>query len=238
MLTLRFSATTIVRRAAFAVALLMAVPVLHAQSESIPQTIESAYVMTKPTADLTGIVKPGDVLVLQKDNLFMCQISSAIPSYNKYKNGEIKQSLLNGMKFFTASGNTPTVQTRTFVAGEKVFLIGVDMLDDGVRLSLLSGAYNGIHYKAFLVFPFPKNRPPAAAQVLQSVAQVLSIEDAPKEQPVATSSRTIAIGQSKEQVLAILGQPTTVVQLGAGREIDYFPAMKVTFVDNHVANVQ
>lgn len=238
MLNLRSAASVVTCCAAFALALSTASSVAHAQSESIPQTIQSAYVMTKPTADLTDIVKLGDVLVLQKDNLFMCAISSAVPSYNTYKGGKLHQSLLNGMKFFTASGSAPTVPTRTFVAGEKVMLTGVDVLENGVRLTLLSDAFNGIHYKGYLVFPFPKNRPPPAPEVLQSVAQVLSIEAAPKAQPVATSSRTIAIGQSKEQVTTILGQPTTVVQLGAGREIDYFPAMKVTFINNHVTDVQ
>ncbi|EIL94333.1 MULTISPECIES: hypothetical protein [Rhodanobacter] len=239
MRTLRSSASVAVSVFALAAALSIAAPAAHAQAGSIPDRIEATYALTKPTADLTEIVKPGAVLVLNKDDLFMCAISSAIPSYNTYKGGKIRQSFLNKMKFFTASGNQPTVPTRMFVAGEKVLLTGVEMKDDGVQLSLLSEMINGHHYKAFLVLPFAKGSTPAADEVMQTLAQVLSVQPASHEEPVAaSSSRTLAIGQSRTQVLAILGQPTTVVQLGGGKEIDYFPTMKVTFIGGRVSDVQ
>jgi hypothetical protein len=238
MRTLRSSAFAAASAFALVAALFVAVPAAQAQAGSIPERIEATYTLTKPTADLTDIVKPGDVLVLNKDDLFMCAISSAIPSYNTYKNGKIRQSFLNKMKFFTASGNAPTVPTRLFVAGETVLLTGVEMKDDGVQLSLLSQMVNGRNYKAFLVLPFAKGSTPSADQVMQTLAQVISVQPVSHDAPVAATSRTLAIGQSKQQVLAILGQPTTVVQLGGGKEIDYFPAMKVTFINGHVADVQ
>lgn len=238
MRTLRSSASAAFSAFALAAALFATAPSAHAQAGSIPERIEATYALTKPTADLTDIVKPGDVLVLGKDDLFMCAISSAIPSYNTYKGGKIRQSFLNKMKFFTASGNAPTVPTRMFVAGEKVMLTGVEMTPDGVQLSLLSEMINGLHYKAFLVLPFAKGSTPATDEVMQTLAQVISVQPASHDAPVAAPSRTLAIGQSKDQVLAILGQPTTVVQLGGGKEIDYFPTMKVTFIGGRVSDVQ
>ncbi|MEO9080107.1 MAG: hypothetical protein ABI268_12460 [Rhodanobacter sp.] len=238
MRTLRSSASAAVSAFMLATAMFVVAPTAHAQAGSIPEQIEATYTLTKPTSDLTTIVKPGDVLVLNKDDLFMCAISSAIPSVNTYKNGKIRQSLLNKMKFFTASGSTPTVATRMFVAGEKVLLTGVEMKEDGVQLSLLSPMINGRHYKALLVLPFAKGSTPPADQVMQTLAQVISVQPASHDAPVVATSRTLAIGQSKQQVLAILGQPTTVVQLGGGKEIDYFPAMKVTFINGHVSDVQ
>jgi len=56
--------------------------------------------------------------------------------------------------------------------------------------------------------------------------------DAPPAQP-----KTIALKQTKEQVVAIFGQPTKVVRLGT-KEIDYYPDMKVTFVNDKVTDVQ
>lgn len=56
--------------------------------------------------------------------------------------------------------------------------------------------------------------------------------DAPPPAP-----KTISLGQTKDVVVAILGQPTKVAKLGA-KEIDYYPDMKVTFVNNKVTNVQ
>ncbi len=56
--------------------------------------------------------------------------------------------------------------------------------------------------------------------------------DAPPAQP-----KTIALKQTKEQVVAMFGQPTKVVKLPT-KEIDYYPDMKVTFVNNKVTDVQ
>jgi hypothetical protein len=56
--------------------------------------------------------------------------------------------------------------------------------------------------------------------------------DAPPPQP-----KTIAVGQTKDMVVANFGQPTKVVKL-ATKEIDYYPDMKVTFVGNKVTDVQ
>ncbi|HET8715271.1 MAG TPA: hypothetical protein VFM16_05570 [Holophagaceae bacterium] len=221
-----------------AAAPLVSAPAVQAPPASVPDRIASAYVFTKPTADMTDIVKQGDVLVLKKDDLFMCSIVSAIPSVNTYKRGKISQSFFNKMKFFTASGSAPTVPTRTFVAGEKVLLTGVEMKEDGVQLSLLSPVMDGKRYKAFLVLPFSKGNPPAADQVLQTLAEVVSVEPASQEKPAAPAARTIAIGQTRDQVQAVLGQPTTVVQLGGGREIEHFPTMKVTFLHGRVVDVQ
>ena len=48
---------------------------------------------------------------------------------------------------------------------------------------------------------------------------------------------TIAIGQTRDEVIAMFGVPSKVVQLGK-KEIDVFPDMKVTFVQNKVVDVQ
>jgi len=56
--------------------------------------------------------------------------------------------------------------------------------------------------------------------------------DAPPPQP-----KTIALGQTKDQVVAIFGQPQKVANLGA-KEVYYYPDMKVTFVRGKVANVE
>jgi hypothetical protein len=48
---------------------------------------------------------------------------------------------------------------------------------------------------------------------------------------------TISLGDTKDQVVAALGQPQKVVQLGT-KEIDYYPDMKVTFIKGKVTDVQ
>jgi hypothetical protein len=56
--------------------------------------------------------------------------------------------------------------------------------------------------------------------------------DAPPAPP-----KTIALGQTKDQVVASFGQPQKIVNLGT-KEIYYYPDMKVTFVGGKVADVQ
>jgi hypothetical protein len=56
--------------------------------------------------------------------------------------------------------------------------------------------------------------------------------DAPPAAP-----KTISIGQTREVVIAIFGPPKTVVNLGA-KEIDVYPDMKVTYINNKVSTVQ
>jgi hypothetical protein len=56
--------------------------------------------------------------------------------------------------------------------------------------------------------------------------------DAPPAAP-----KTIEKGQTKEVVVAIMGQPSKVIKLSA-KEIDVYPDMKVTYVNNKVSDVQ
>ena len=59
----------------------------------------------------------------------------------------------------------------------------------------------------------------------------------PPADAVPAPVKTIALDQTKDTVVATFGQPTRVVML-AGKEIDYYPDMKVTFVKNKVTDVQ
>jgi hypothetical protein len=49
--------------------------------------------------------------------------------------------------------------------------------------------------------------------------------------------KTVSLGQTKDQVVAILGQSQKVASVGA-KEIDYYTDMKVIFVDGKVTDVQ
>ena len=87
-------------------------------------------------------------------------------------------------------------------------------------------------------------QPPApasqTAQASQQGGQPALTPIAPPPPPpdaAPAAPKTIAKGQTKDQVLVIFGQPTKVVKLGA-KEIDIYPDMKVTFMDNKVADVQ
>jgi hypothetical protein len=77
--------------------------------------------------------------------------------------------------------------------------------------------------------------PPAAAPAPAAMAPI-----APPPPPADTpppAPKTIALKQTKDEVVANFGPPTKVVKL-ANKEIDYYPDMKVTFINNKVTDVQ
>jgi len=62
-------------------------------------------------------------------------------------------------------------------------------------------------------------------------------EIAPPPPPADTPPPTIALGQTENQVTAILGQPLKAARLGA-KVIFYYKDMKVTFTNGKVSNVE
>jgi hypothetical protein len=240
-------------------AVAQAVPV-----DDIQKQLLQLYQVAKATADGTDIVTAGSVLVLQKDHLQMSAVDQPTATPNVYKNGAITQSgLIAAASFFkslnklgplnpaggigaagTAAANAPA---REFVAGEKFWVTRIDTRPDGVTFYLLSDPIKDVRYHSTLKFPFAKGTAPGADDVAGLTAEVLKIDapDPAPDQAAATpaaaappvETKTIAIGQTRDQVIAMFGVPSKVVQLGP-KEIDFFPDMKVTFVQGKVADVK
>ena len=60
---------------------------------------------------------------------------------------------------------------------------------------------------------------------------------APPPPPADTPPPTVSLGQTKDQVTAILGQPGKAAKLGA-KEIYYYKDMKVIFLNGKVSNIE
>lgn len=226
-----------------------------AQNADLQKQLETSFPLTKATADNSDVVTAGAVLVLQKDNLQMCKSNMPIPTPNFYKNGSINQggllSVLNKLGNASMGGGNDANAIRKFVAGEKFWVTKVQVDNDGVTFTFLSDPFQDVRYKATLKFPYGKGQTPAADQLLATIGDVIKVDgdsgggpQAPEQQQAAAdapaaapATRTIALGQTKDQVLQAFGQPTKVVQLGA-KEIDYYSDMKVTFTNNKVTNVE
>jgi hypothetical protein len=253
---------------------------LNAQTPAgIEQKLESDYPLTKAAADRSDIVTAGSVLVLKKDGLLMSATTSGSAAQNTYKDGRISQGIWKVAKMpgfgslMGHSGTGATVQTRTFVAGEKFWVTKITVHEDGIILELFSDPISDVRYYSTLRFPFPRGAYPSTDQAESSVAEVLKVQpddaagsgDSGKKQPAAASEpaaapapavalapiapppppadtpppapKTIALKQTKDEVVANFGAPTKVVKLGT-KEIDYYPDMKVTFVNNKVTDIQ
>ena len=234
-------------------------PWLHAQDQKaeIQKRLTSEFTLTKPTADKSDIATAGAVLVLHKSGLLMYSVSNPIPPQSTYKKGKITRNAF-GKNFWRDFGNTMVtpgssvdIVQRNFVDGEKFWVTKVDVKDDGVIFGLYSDPYDGVRYFGELKFPLPRG-PVPADDVLKTIEEVLTVQPADDSsasaaQPQAPSllptdappapPKTIALGQTKDQVVANFGQPQKIVNLGT-KEMYYYPDMKVTFVNGKITDVQ
>jgi hypothetical protein len=154
---------------------------------------------------------------------------------------------------------------RQFVAGEKCWVTEVTAQNDGVLFKLYSDPYDDIRYYANLKIPYPNKKVvPPVEVALRLVAEVLTNDNqggepapapeaapepapapapapmsdiAPPPPPADTPAPTIALRQTKDQVIAGFGQPTKIIKLGV-KEIYYYKDMKVTFINGKVSNVE
>ena len=167
---------------------------------------------------------------------------------------------------FSRLGTSKQQTTRLFQIGEKVYPAKIDVTQaaDKVTLNIVAcDSCNNTNpptfYKAEVVFQFAKGSlanmsPP---QVMDTIAQVLTIDDSgggdqqgggngqqgnqaqggpPQNQPPA-QPQTIQLGQTTDEVVAALGQPDKIVNLGS-KQIYVYKDLKVTFLKGKVSDVQ
>ena len=185
---------------------------------AIQQKLVSEYALTQPTAANDDIVTAGAVLVLQKSNIMMAPVSGTNLYQNTYKNGKITQNAIG--KAIKAGGiwnhlpgasqqNTP--DTRTFVAGEKIWVTSIDVKGDGVFFSLFTDAISDVRYKASLKFPFPKGSVPPVDQVDKLVAEVFKVQPA-DDAKTDSKQQAPAEGQPAAPANAPQAQPAAAPQ--------------------------
>jgi len=264
-----------------------ALPRLAAQtsgnSAELQQKLNAEFTLTKTTDDRSDIVTAGSVLVLHKDGVVMYSTPTPAPSMNTYRDGRISansasnigkvwaHSLMHGGTVQDAAA-TPQ---RRFVSGEKFWVTGFNVQDDGLVLNVYSDPFSDVRYYGQIKFPFPKHSIPPTEEMIKTVEEVVTVAPsddsadksksaapapaAPPSAPAAPAApvaamaaipppppptdsappppKTIALGQTKDLVVANWGQPTKIVKLSS-KEIYYYPDMKVIFVAGKVSDVQ
>src|SRR6202047_1307407 len=172
----------------------------------------------------------------------------------------------NVQKFGSFIGHPPPQQAQTqsrhFVTGEKFWVTGIATQSDGVVFTLFSDPYQDVRYQCTLKFVYPKGTTPSTDDVLKTVAEVFKVQaddsakSDDKQQPAAAADAqpaadqapaaeaappappaTVAIGQTTDEVVAILGQPEKILNLGA-KQIYVDKDLKVTFVKGKVTDAQ
>jgi hypothetical protein len=232
-------------------------PSLYGQDQKaeIQKRLSAAFKRTTLTADRSDVAKAGTVLTLHKDNLLMCSMDAHAAPTNTYKNGAISMGLGATMSWSMALSsvgqqvaNTPQ---RKFVGGEKIWLADFQVKEDGVYFLFYSDPFDNIRYFGQLKFPVSKGAFPPADNMMKTIAEVVTDDSATQEAAPADSAappsqapggqapatKTIAMGQTMDEVVGILGPPQKKVNLGT-KEIYFYPDMKVIFISGKVADVQ
>jgi hypothetical protein len=172
----------------------------------------------------------------------------------------------NVQKFGSFIGHPPPQAAQTtsrhFVTGEKFWVTGIAVQSDGVVFTLFTDAINDVRYQCTLKFLYNKGAAPSTDDVLKTVAEVFKVQqdDSAKsddkggdqqqgaapadanqqpaaEQAPAAPPATVEIGQTTDEVVAILGQPDKIINLGP-KQIYVYKDLKVTFVKGKVTDAQ
>lgn len=223
-------------------------------AQTLQKKLDEKFALTILSTDKKEITKAGSIVVLHKDDLVVQSTNAASPPTSTYKDGRISEnSAKNLVKLFgNRMATSNDIAEKKLKSGEKLWLLRVTAEKDGVVFDLITDPdENDRRHHGRLKVAFPKGSIPPDDAVFQTIAEVLTVDstgaaiadfspiapppppaDAPPVQP-----KTISLGQSKTQVEALFGSPIKVVKL-PGKEIAYYPDMKVTFVNNKVTDVQ
>jgi hypothetical protein len=232
---------------------------------NIERGLQSNYMPTKLTGigDRLRFTQLGSVLVIQLDGMAASPVTE-FTFGNNYKDGRIKRSLAgvlihqaNNVRDLRAGDRVYLLKTEVKDTGV-VFNVQTCDFCDGSPMDLAQ-----LPYRAALTFQYPKGywSNTDYGQIQQTIGEVFAVAggpntgEQPNPEPVAPSSAQaaqppppppqqpqqepvkIGLGQTADQVVASLGQPDKVVDLGS-KKIYIYKDLKITFVDGKVSDVQ
>jgi hypothetical protein len=206
---------------------------------TLKESLVAIYPLThRASLSPDRITQQGVVLVIEKPGIAADPSSDMRYSVTYVNDGKIGEQGGATAAFFEKKN------TRVFKPGEKVYVTEIKIGDDYVMLELMScdmfdvvykGSTKQTRYKAALSFKFDKESLPTlnAEKIKAAITPVVATE----AEASAQNTKTISLGQTPEQVEAILGKPDKIVNLG--QKVTYiYKDMKVIFQDGKVADVQ
>jgi hypothetical protein len=230
---------------------------------SLEAQLKAQYRVTKIGLDSGGIaiVDAGTVFVIQKGGILGVPPNNPTLGPAIYKDGELHPPS-PGVRMFLGN-NTRFLQVGEKVY---VVKLDVNSKGDKVTLTILEcDSCNGVNeqssFKSQVIFQYPKGALLSAdpGQVEDTIGQILAIDNGsgggqqdqnsqaqqsqsdqqaqPQQQAPPHEPQTIQLGQTTDQVQAILGQPDKIVNLGA-KQIYIYKDLKVTFVNGKVTDAQ
>jgi hypothetical protein len=230
---------------------------------NIERGLESQYLPTKLAGPADGLraTQLGTVLVIQKDGMGASLANEMVTFGNNYKDGRIKHTL--GGSLFHQSYTIRDIQAGERVYLLKTEVKDTGVVFNVQSCDACDGSpsdFDPMPYRAALTFQYPKGywNNTGFAQIQQAIGEVFAFAGSPNAgtqpnpEPVAPGGAQVAqqpppppqqepvkigLGQTTDQVVAGLGQPDKVVDLGS-KKIYIYKDLKITFVDGRVSDVQ
>jgi hypothetical protein len=233
---------------------------------NIERGLQANYLPTKlaGVGDRLRFTQLGTVLVIQVDGMGASPVTE-FTFGNNYKDGRIKRSLAgslihqaNNVRDLRAGDRVYLLKTEVKDTGV-VFNVQTCDFCDGSAMDLAQ-----MPFRAALTFQYPKGywNNTDFAQIQRTIGEVFTFAGGsnagaqPNPEPVAPAASgaqaaqqpppppapqsepvKIGLGQTTDQVVAGLGQPDKVVDLGS-KKIYIYKDLKITFVDGKVSDVQ
>jgi len=206
-----------------------------ASPEELRAAIEAKYPVTQRSKFTARVTKPGAVLVIQRSGINADPSTKLAMKPVVIKNGQIEVA---------GGGNVLGGDSgRNLKPGDRVYLYDVRVGDDNVILVygtveshevLVKGSSSSQYYKGALSFRYDGGLASVEPkQVLSDIDAWLKTEG----DSAASSTNTVKLGQTPDEVVAILGVPEKKIDLGT-KKIFVYKDIKVTFADNKVSDVQ
>ena len=173
-------------------------PALAAQAdlEAIQLRLSERIVLA--AVDNTGnIVAAGSVITLQRGQLQMCATTAPAAAGapgNSYKNGKLSAGMFSwnlGLGLMKIDPNT--IPMHTTMAGEKFWIVEYNVRKNGVEFKLWTDPdSNNIRYWSWLVIPFEKKQIPSPDELINTLAEVIGVDNQGVEQTQGSASVSAA----------------------------------------------
>ncbi len=230
----------------------------NAAPASLDEQLRAQYKMVKVgnAAGEVTVIEAGTVLDIQKGGIVGVIPKSVVICPSKFENGSLKNPSM------MCTGMVGKQNLRYFSTGEKVYPLKLEVNPGKEKISLeiiecdsCNGVNQASSYKSQVVFQFAKGYLETASvpQVEDTISQVFAIDEGSGDTQQQTANGapaqgqpadqapappvTVQLGQTTDQVVAALGQPEKMINLGA-KQIYVYKDLKVTFENGKVKDVQ
>lgn len=205
-----------------------------ATAAEVKAAVEAQFTVT--TRTMMGSVKaPGTVLVVQQDG-----IRGTKPS------AFMKPSIIRGGKLTSVGGGGVILggnKGHSLKAGERVLLYGVKAVAESVVLLIATvetfdvvdqGSTVSVPFEAAVGFQYDGG---VAGVPLATIVSDIGLWFKTEKDSASANTKTIGLGQTPEQVIAILGAPEKKIELGQ-KAIYIYKDLKVVFMKGKVSDVE